>query len=125
MQDYLSLHRRMALHYFLGLKCIMTMLPMPKVKHLLLLKHGISVDMSTNFYSVYLQMKKFTNISNFCTFFEHLHCHDCQFKKQWKLNLLWRLLHSVPDPGFPPGGGVNPQGRGANIQFCQIFQRTA
>ena len=30
----------------------------------------------------------------------------------------------VADLGFPVGGGADPLG-GANIQFCQIFQKTA
>ena len=34
--------------------------------------------------------------------------------------------YSVADPGFPRGGGANsPGGGGANIQFCQIFLKTA
>ena len=31
---------------------------------------------------------------------------------------------AVGDPGFPRGGGANPQG-GANIEFCQMFPKTA
>ena len=30
----------------------------------------------------------------------------------------------VADPGFPQGGGAHSPG-GANIQFCQIFPKTA
>ena len=29
--------------------------------------------------------------------------------------------YSVADPGFPPGGGMNPPGA---TQFCQIFPET-
>ena len=29
------------------------------------------------------------------------------------------------DPGFLVGGGANPLGLGANLQFCQNFQKTA
>ena len=35
------------------------------------------------------------------------------------------LARSGADPGFPIGGGANPEGGGANIQFCQIFQKAA
>ena len=31
----------------------------------------------------------------------------------------------VADPGFPRGGGANSPGGDANIQFCQIFPKTA
>ena len=30
---------------------------------------------------------------------------------------------TVLDPGFPPGGGANSPGGGANIQFCQNFPK--
>ena len=52
---------------------------------------------------------------------------------QWLLFFLLQCLEvkvrywencSVADPGFPRGGGTNPPG-GANIWFCQIFQKTA
>ena len=34
------------------------------------------------------------------------------------------FAYSVPDPGFPRGGGANLPG-GANIRFCRIFPNTA
>ena len=37
----------------------------------------------------------------------------------------WGGGGAVTDPGFPPGGGVNPPGRGGNTQFCQILPKTA
>ena len=46
-----------------------------------------------------------------------------------KLFHFWGSIHntisqfSVSDPGFPRGGGANPPGAGANIEFCQIFPK--
>ena len=71
-------------------------------------------------------MKKFTNISNFCTFFEHLHCHDCQFKKQWKLNLWWRLLQVSGGSRISPQVGASTlQGRGRQHTILPNFPKTA
>ena len=46
---------------------------------------------------------------------------DCTDNLYW----FWNIVpFTVADPGFPWGGGANPPG-GANIQFCQIFPKTA
>ena len=62
---------------------------------------------------------------NFEIFFRKLHENE---KK--KCEGVTRPLAPAPDTppvadlGFPVGGGADPLG-GVNIQFCQIFQKTA
>ena len=50
---------------------------------------------------------------------------DGTCKRSFRRNYLIFRVKTVADLGFPRGGGANPPGKEANIQFCQIFPKTA